>query len=134
MIDVFFFYDHIAYIYCFVASYLFLFFIRLVLIALFCAAIKRDSVFLLRFPFLSHVHIFFVGGGDVAYKSLKTSIELGFFSYCFLIIVVLLFLVLSVLFLGRKARRKTDYRSVFLRAFLCNLQVVVLIYHRCLQC
>ena len=25
---------------------------------LFCAAIRRDSVFLLRFPFLSHVQVF----------------------------------------------------------------------------
>ena len=32
--------------------------IRLVLIALFCAAIRRDSVSLLNFPFLSHVHNF----------------------------------------------------------------------------
>ena len=33
-------------------------FVWLVLMALFCAAIWRDSVFLLRFPFLSHVHTF----------------------------------------------------------------------------
>ena len=32
--------------------------IWLVLLALFCAAIRRDSVSLLRFPFLSHIHIF----------------------------------------------------------------------------
>ena len=32
--------------------------IWLVLMALFCAAIRRDSVSLLWFPFLSHVHIF----------------------------------------------------------------------------
>ena len=32
--------------------------ILLVLIALFCAAIRRSSVYLLRFLFLSHVHIF----------------------------------------------------------------------------
>ena len=43
--------DHLPQCY-FVASYLFL------LIALFCAAIRRDSVSLLRFPFLSHVHVF----------------------------------------------------------------------------
>ena len=33
-------------------------FIWLVLMALFCAAIRRDSVFLLRFPFLGHVQVF----------------------------------------------------------------------------
>ena len=33
-------------------------FIWLVLIALFCAAIRRDSDSLLSFPFLSHVHVF----------------------------------------------------------------------------
>ena len=32
--------------------------IWLVLMALFCAAVRRDSVSLLRFPFLSHVHVF----------------------------------------------------------------------------
>ena len=32
--------------------------IWLVLMALFCAAIRRDSFSFLRFPFLSHVHVF----------------------------------------------------------------------------
>ena len=32
--------------------------IRLVLMALFCTDIWRDSVSLLRFPFISHVHVF----------------------------------------------------------------------------
>ena len=32
--------------------------IWLLLMALFCAAIGKDSVSLLRFPFLSHVHVF----------------------------------------------------------------------------
>ena len=30
----------------------------LVLMALFCVAIRRDSVYLLRFPFLSHIQVF----------------------------------------------------------------------------
>ena len=42
-------------LFCWVLSILAL--IWLVLIALFCAAIKRDSVSLLRFPFLSHVRV-----------------------------------------------------------------------------
>ena len=43
-------------LFCCVLSILVL--IWLVLIALFCAAIRRDSVSLLRFPFLSHVQVF----------------------------------------------------------------------------
>ena len=43
-------------LFCCVLSILAL--IWLVLMALFCAVIRRDSVSLLRFPFLSHVHIF----------------------------------------------------------------------------
>ena len=34
------------------------FMVWLVLKALFCAAIRRDSVSFLRFPFLSHIHVF----------------------------------------------------------------------------
>ena len=49
-------YHHITYICYFVASYLFL--IWLVLMALFCAAIRRDSVSLLRLPFLSYIYVF----------------------------------------------------------------------------
>ena len=37
------------------------FFFDIVLRALFCAAIRRDSVSLSRFPFLSHVQVFLVG-------------------------------------------------------------------------
>ena len=49
----------------------------LVFMALFCAAIRRDSVSLLRFPFLSHVHVF------SCEMSLKTSTELFFFTLLF---------------------------------------------------
>ena len=49
-------YHHITYICCCVLSILAL--IWLVLIALFCAAIKRDSILLIKFPFLSYVHFF----------------------------------------------------------------------------
>ena len=47
---------YIVCIFCFVASYLGL--IWLVRMALFCVVIRRDSVSLLRFPFLSYVHVF----------------------------------------------------------------------------
>ena len=43
-------------LFCFVLSILAL--IWLVLMALFCAAIRRNSVSLLRFPFISYVHVF----------------------------------------------------------------------------
>ena len=46
----------IAYIYCYILPILAL--IWLVLMALSCAAIRRDSVSLLRFPFLSQVQVF----------------------------------------------------------------------------
>ena len=69
--------------------------IWLVLMVLFCAAIRIDSVSLLRFPFLVkpifsclRCHFF----------SLKMSIELFFFPF-FLVICVLLVFVLLVLFL-----------------------------------
>ena len=48
--------------------------------ALFCAAVRRDSVSLLKFPFLSHVHVLV---WDVAGYSLKTPIKLFFFSLLF---------------------------------------------------
>ena len=55
--------------------------------ALFCAAIRRESVSLLRLPFLSHVQVL--------------SCEMLFIShfsshFCFLVFVVLLVLALSV--------------------------------------
>ena len=45
-----------TYIWCSAEYYQFL--LWLLLLTLFCAAIKRHSVSLLRFPFLCHVHIF----------------------------------------------------------------------------
>ena len=64
---------------------------------MFCAAIRRDSVSLLKFPFLSHVHVLscemlFVG-------RLKRPCSCFSFHFCFLVFVILLSIVLSVLFL-----------------------------------
>ena len=72
--------------------------IWLVLMVLFCAAIRRDLVSLLRFLFLAIPSFL---QWDVAYWPFKTSIESFCFSshFCFLVIVVLLVFVLSVLFL-----------------------------------
>ena len=64
---------------------------------LFCAAIRKDSVSLLRFPFLSHVHDF--SGEMVLISCLKRPLSCFSSHFCFLVIVILLVLVLSVLFL-----------------------------------
>ena len=66
--------------------------------ALFCAAIRRDSVSLIRCPFLSHVQVF--SCEMLLISHLKRPYSCFSSHFCFLIIVVLLVLVLSVLFLG----------------------------------
>ena len=65
--------------------------------ALSCAAIRRDSVSLLRFPFLCQVQVFwcemlFIG-------RLKRSLGCFFSHFCFLVVVILSSMVLSVTFL-----------------------------------
>ena len=90
-------------------------FISLVLMALFCAAIGRDSVSLFRFPFLCHVHVFLCGILLVC----RLKCPYCYFSshFCFLVIFILLMLVLSELSLVTVIS--------FLCAFLCSLRVVV---------
>ena len=61
-------------LYCWILS--FLAEILLVLMALFCATMRRDSKSLLRFPFLSHI--------QVACLSIEMSIALFSFYFCFL--------------------------------------------------
>ena len=62
-----------------------------------CAAIRRNSVSLLRFPFLSHVHVF---PCEIALVSrLKRPQSYFRFHFCFLVIVVLRILVSLALFL-----------------------------------
>ena len=82
-------------LFCCVVSILVL--IWLVFMALFCAAIRRDSVSLLKFPFLSHVQVFWCE--KLLISRLKRS--QGYFSshFCFLVIFFLLFIVLSGSFL-----------------------------------
>ena len=69
----------------------------LVLMTLFCAAVWRDSVSLLRLPFLSHVSVFLY---DilVVYR-LKCPYNCFSSHFCFLVIFVLLRFVLSAVFL-----------------------------------
>ena len=65
--------------------------------ALFCVAIRRDSVSLLKFPFLTHVQVFLC---EMLFISRLKHPYSCFSSYfCFLFIVILLFIVLSVSFL-----------------------------------
>ena len=80
-------------LFCCVLSILAL--IWLVLMALFCAAVRRGSVSLLRFPFLSHVYIFSCKMSLVS--RLKSPCSPS--PFCFLVIVVPLVLVPLVLFL-----------------------------------
>ena len=63
--------------------------------ALFYAAIRRDSVSLLRFPFLSHVHIF---SGKFRLFDASSIHTVLFLSISFLVIVVLLISMLPTLF------------------------------------
>ena len=82
-------------LFCYVLSILAL--IWLVLMALFCAAIRRDSVSLFKFPFLSHVqvlscHMLFI-------SRLKRPWSCFPSHFCFIVIDILLSIMLSVLFL-----------------------------------
>ena len=65
--------------------------------SLFCAAIRKYSVSLLRFPFLSQIQVFSCEMSLVC--RLKCPYSCFYSHFCFLVIFVLLILVLSVLFL-----------------------------------
>ena len=82
-------------LFCCVLSILAL--IWLVLMALICAAIRRDSVSLLKFPFLSHVQV--LSSGILFISRLKRPQSCFPSHFCFLVIVILLSIVLSVSFL-----------------------------------
>ena len=93
-------YHYIIYICYFVASNLFSLWFDLiwfVLTALFFAAIKRDSVSLLKFPFLSLVQVF---SSEMLFISHLKYPHSCFSSHvCVLVIVILLSIVFSVSFL-----------------------------------
>ena len=79
-------------LFCWVLSILAL--LWLVLMALFCTAIRKDSVSLLRLPFLSQVQVF---SREMLFISrLKTAMDLFFSHFYFLVIVILSSVVLSV--------------------------------------
>ena len=80
------------------ADFIFCFFVFLLIImALFCAAIRKDSVFLLKFPFLSHVQV--LSREMLFISRLKRPWNCFSSHFCFLVFVILLSIVLSVLFL-----------------------------------
>ena len=86
---------NLHFLFCCVLSILAL--IWLVLMASFCAAIRRDSVSFLKFPSLSHVLVF---SNEMSFISrLKHPWSCFPFHFCFLFIVLLLVTVLSVSFL-----------------------------------
>ena len=82
-------------LFCCVLSILAL--IWLFLMALFFVAIRRDSVSLLRFPFLSNIHVF---SWEMSLVSrIKRPVNCFSSHFCFLVISVLLIFGSSVLFL-----------------------------------
>ena len=70
--------DNLHLLFCCVLSIFVL--IWLVLMALLCAAIRRDSVSLLKFPFLSHIQVF---SCEVLFISSLKRLELFFFQFFF---------------------------------------------------
>ena len=77
-------------LFCCVLSILAL--IWLVLMALFCAAIKRDFVFILKFPFLSHVQV--LSCEMLFISCLKHPWSCFLSRFCFQVFVILLSIVL----------------------------------------
>ena len=84
----------------------------LVLMALFCAAIRRDSVSLFRFPFLSHVQVF---SWEI---SLVCRLKYSYNCFCFLVIFVFLMIVWTVWFL--RAVISLPGRSPWCNGYRCR--------------
>ena len=87
--------DSLHLLFCWVLYILAL--IWLILMALFWAAIRRDSVSLLNFPFLSHIQV--LSCEMLFISPLKRRWSCFSSHFCFLVFVNLLSIVLSVLFL-----------------------------------
>ena len=115
-------YHHITYICCFVASAI-LAMIWFVPMALFCAAIRRDSISILRFLFLGHDHVSSCGI-SLVYR-LKCQYSCFPSHFCFLGFWVFLYCwCLPCLYCF------WSQWFVFLRAFLWSLRVMVSM-HQC---
>ena len=90
---------------------------------LFCATIRKDSVLLLRFPFLSHVKVFSCENSLVC--RLKCPYSCFSSHFCFLVIIIILMLVLSLLFLIAVISLPQH--------FLCSLVVAASIHRHYLE-
>ena len=114
---------YICYFFCVLSIFAL---IWLVLMALFCAAIRRNSVSLLKFPFLGHVPDFLC---ELLFISRLKRPSSCFSSYfCFLIIVLLLVIVLLLslfhtlqVFHWSLTKKKSPLVSRTLLSILANL-------------
>ena len=97
---------------------------KLVFMSLLSTVIRKDSLSLERFPFLSHVHVFLCEISLVC--RLKYPHSCFSSNSCFLVFIVLLIFMLPVVFL-------VAIISLSL-PFLCSFRVPVLICPRYLQC
>ena len=87
---------NLHFLYCCVLGFLAL--IWLIFMALFCAVIRRDSVSLLKFPFLSHVQDF---SCKMLFISRLKRPEICFPSpFCFQVFIIYLVSVVSIIFNG----------------------------------
>ena len=91
-------------------------FIWLVRMALYCAAIRRDSFYVLKFLFLSHIKVF-LREVSLVYR----------FKYPYNCFSSYFYLSVNLYVVGAISGR-------FLRSFLCSLRVLISMYRRYLQC
>ena len=87
--------------------------IWLVLMALFCAAIRRDSVSLLKFPFLSHVQV--LSCEMLFINRLKRPWSCFPSHFCFLVFVILNIIIIIIY----NDVSETDFVCLFPKSFFC---------------
>ena len=102
-------------LFCWVSSILTL--IWLVLMVLFCAVIRRDSLSLLNFPFLSYVEVF---SWEMLFISrLKRPWSCFSSHFCFLVFVILLSIVCRIVSDGRNQSSVVFFYVVFESLYGC---------------
>ena len=94
----------------------------------FCAAIRRDSISLLRFPFLNHVKLFSCEISLVFRSKCPCSCFSSHF--CFLVLFCFLFFLFVFVFLFLFFLCLCSLQLVFLCPFLDGLRVVASMYQR----
>ena len=97
----------------------------MVFIALFCAAIKRDSISLMWFPLCSHVHFFLCAISSVCFLKYPYS--------CFTFYLFSNFCCFSVCLLMLPLQLLVA-KWIFLGSFYCSLWVLVLMHRHNPQC